>query len=31
VPAVDRDLAGDDHGAAVVTVIDDLEQIVALF
>ena len=30
VPAIDRDLAGDQQRAPVVAVIDDLEQIAAL-
>ena len=31
VPAVDRNLAGDDEGAFVVTVLDDFEEIAGLF
>jgi hypothetical protein len=30
VPAVDRDLAGDQRGTAAVAVFDDLQQVVAL-
>src|SRR5215472_7424780 len=30
VPAVDRDLAGDQRGAAAVAVLDDLQQVVTL-
>ena len=30
VPAIDRDLAGDQRGAAAVALLDDLEQVAAL-
>jgi hypothetical protein len=30
VPAVDRDLAGDDGGAAAVALLDDLEEVATL-
>ena len=30
VPAVDRHLAGDDDGAGVIAVLDDLQQVAAL-
>ena len=30
VPSIDRDLAGDEGGAAAVALLDDLEQIAAL-
>ena len=30
VPAIDRDLAGDQGGAAAVAVFDDFQQVVAL-
>ena len=30
VPAVDRDLAGDDGGTSAVTLLDDLEKVAAL-
>jgi hypothetical protein len=30
VPAIDRDLAGDQQGSPVVAIVDDLEQIAAL-
>ena len=31
VPSVDRDLAGDQRGAAAVTLLDDLQEIAPLF
>ena len=30
MPAIDRDLAGDEQGSSVVAIVDDLEQIAAL-